>query len=392
MASPESALQDLLLQKTRTRFPAVSLAIGKGSQIIWHEAAGYADVENGTRNTPETLFGIGSITKVFIAVLALQLNEEGLLPLDAPVSRWLDEKLLSRIAHADTATPRQLLSHYAAVPSWEDDPGWISDARGKHLNPERRWMPHETLDYIRGKKALSLPAEKFHYSNTHFTLLGLLIEKITQNSLEAELSKRILAPLSLKNTCMAGAALAKSGNLAGKYHRLDAAFIQNAGFSPHFHPAPYGLINVSASSLAVEWAAGGIVSTAQDIMTFILALKNAQLLNPQSMKAMQRWLPAESGEMGLSLFRIETDYGPALGHGGNVLGFSACVWWYQHSDCAVAILTNAGSMHADPQADCASRFFRESEAGKLAQEIASRYAGDSDPVSIHRGENHEPYS
>uniref|UniRef100_UPI0013152EF5 serine hydrolase domain-containing protein n=2 Tax=Erwiniaceae TaxID=1903409 RepID=UPI0013152EF5 len=93
MASPESALQDLLLQKTRTRFPAVSLAIGKGSQIIWHEAAGYADVENGTRNTPETLFGIGSITKVFIAVLALQLNEEGLLPLDAPVSRWLDEKL-----------------------------------------------------------------------------------------------------------------------------------------------------------------------------------------------------------------------------------------------------------------------------------------------------------
>jgi len=372
MASPEKALQDLLTQITRTRFPAVSMAIGKGSDIIWHEAAGYADLRKQIGNTPETLFGIGSITKVFIAVIALQLHQEELLPLDVPISYWLDEKQLSRIAHADTVTPRQLLNHYAAIPSWEDDPDWIYAARGQRLDPERSWMPPDTLDYIRGKPASDRPGERFRYSNTHFTLLGLLIETVTRQTLEEVLSQRILIPLSLRNTFLEGPLSSRNKTLAGRYHRLDADFMQNAGLSPHFRPEPHGLIDVSAASLAVEWAAGGILSTARNLMTFILALKNGELLTAQSMEEMQRWLPAEQDEMGLSLFKIDTGSGPAIGHGGNVLGFSACVWWYPESDCAVAILTNVGSMHAAPHADCASRIFRESEAGKLAQKIALR--------------------
>lgn len=373
MASPEKELQDLLIQQTQGSFPALSVAIGKGKEMLWHASAGYADIKNSIKNTPETAFGIGSITKVFIAVIALQLNEEGLLPLDKPVSHWLDEKITARIPSADTATVRQLLSHYSAIPSWETQPSWIYDARGKNVDPEKVWLPHENLDYIRGEKALGLPGKQFSYSNTNFTLLGMLIECITQNSLEEALRRRIFEPLFLEHTFLETGLPASHRKVAARYHCLDSNFIENAALSPFVYPEPNGFLNVSATNLSVEWAAGGIISTAQDLLTFMLALKNGQLLTPSGMAAMQSWLPADKEMMGLSLFKIETEYGPALGHGGNVLGFSACVWWYAKTDCALAILTNLGSMHAAPQANCASQFFRQSTVGLLAQEICSRY-------------------
>jgi len=259
------------------------------------------------------------------------------------------------------------------MPSWENDPAWIGDARGKHLLPEKKWRPTESLDYIRDKPALCSPGEAFHYSNTHFTLLGLLIETIAQSSLETELQNRIFQPLALQNTFLENGSSAGNRKIARRYHRLDADFLRNAGLSPHMTTLSDGLIDVSASNLSVEWAAGGILSTAQDLVTFMLALKNGRLLSAQSMQEMQRWLPADTDKMGLSLFNIDTADGPASGHGGNVLGFSACAWWYKKADCTLAILTNVGSMHAAPQADCASRFFRQSDAGRLAQAICARH-------------------
>jgi len=370
---PEHALHALLAQQTESRFPALSMAIGKGSETIWQAAAGYADVEKQRSNTPDTAFGIGSITKVFIAVLLLQLCEEGQLPLDAPVSRWLDAKRLAGIANAQRATTRQLLSHYAGMRSWEDEPAWIADARGQRLTPEKTWRPAESLDYIRDKPARFVPGAAFHYSNTHFTLLGLLIETITQSKLEAVLYQRIFQPLALQHTFLEGYSPAGSRKIARRYHRLDPDFLRNAGLSPHMKPISGGLIDVSASNLSVEWAAGGILSTAQDLMTFMLALRNGRLLCAQSMREMQRWLPADNDKMGLSLFNIDSAWGTASGHGGNVLGFSACAWWYEEADCALALLTNVGSMHAAPLADSASRFFRQSDAGRLAQAICARH-------------------
>lgn len=122
----------------------------------------------------------------------------------------------------------------------------------------------------------------------------------------------------------------------------------------------------------MEWAAGGIVSTSEDILKFILALKNGKLINRKSMQEMQRWAPADDMQMGLSLFRTNTNYAVTIGHGGNVLGYSACVWWYENINCAVAILTNVGSMHASPEANSASKIFKNSNVGKLARNYVSK--------------------
>lgn len=373
MSPHEVELINLLNKMALKTFPGLTMAIGKGDKIIWQHGAGYADAENKIKNKPEMIFGIGSITKIFVAVLILQLNEENYLTLDEPISTWLDKNVLADVANAENVTVRYLLSHYSGIPSWEDQHSWIHDARGKRVKPEKIWLPQENLDYIRGKKPLCAPGEAFHYSNSNFTLLGLLIEKLTYNSLEEELYKRIINPLLLKSTSLESVASLENQYSSKRFHRLDPHFIKKAGVSDCFKIEPNNILDVSAINLSVEWAAGGIVSTAQDVVNFILALRNGELLNPKSMKEMQQWMPADNAEMGLSLFRMDTDYGTAIGHGGNVLGASACVWWYEKTHCALAILTNVGSMHASPDAHCASTIFKNAEVGKLAQEICSYY-------------------
>ncbi|WP_312043031.1 serine hydrolase domain-containing protein [Erwinia sp.] len=373
MHQAENELVTLLHQKALKTFPGMTMALGKGDKIIWQAAAGYADAKNHVKSVPETQFGIGSITKVFVAVIVLQLVEEGLLSLDDPLSNWLKKNRLAGIANAESVSVRQLLSHYSGIPSWENQPLWISAARGQQARPNKIWLPDESLDYIRGTNALCLPGEAFNYSNSNFTLSGLLIEAVTAHSFEEALRRRIIHPLLLKSTFLAAGGALDSGNMSRRFHQRDAHFIRNAGIADAFTPAPNNMLDVSAINLSAEWAAGGIVSTARDVMTFMLALKNGKLLQVESMTEMQRWLPADGAEMGLSLFRTDTDDGVVIGHGGNVLGASACVGWYEETDCAIAILTNVGSMHAAPEADCASLFFKQSAVGKLAQAIASRH-------------------
>ncbi|MHA6313755.1 serine hydrolase domain-containing protein [Pantoea sp. S-LA4] len=365
-------LSRLLDDLTREAFPAISIAIGKGDRLIWQYAAGYADIRNRVENSPDTAFGIGSITKVFIAVIILQLTEQRQIQLDDRLSDWLEETSLSGIANAKAATIRQLLSHYAGIASWEDQPAWIQAARGKHLIANRFWLPEASLDYIRDQPPLSLPDENFHYSNSHFTLLGMLIERVTGHRLQDELDQRIFRPLALNATRLDGFSPTQPQKVAARYHRCNADFIRNAGIAASFQPEHNAILNVSSASLSVEWAAGGIVSTAGELMAFILALKNGALLNRQSLRDMQRWRAAGEAQMGLSLFRTDSAYGPAIGHGGNVLGYSACAWWFEQTDCAVAIVTNVGSMHAGADAHCASRLFRDSDIVKLAHAISGR--------------------
>lgn len=369
----EDKLNALLDEMTPQIFPGLTIAIGKDDNVIWQGAAGYRDAKKQTKTDTKTLFGIGSITKVFVAVVILQLIEEGFFTLDHPVSDLLEKPVLAEIANAETVTVRQLLSHYSGIPSWEDQRSWILAARGKAVQPEKIWLPHETLEYIRGKNALCLPGAEFHYSNSNFTLLGLIIEKATSNSLEEALHSRIFRPLSLSNTSLETRPPSNNTNISDRFHRHDADFIKNAGISDYFNVEENNLLDVSATHLSVEWAAGGIVSTSEEVVKFILALKNGQLLNPDSMQEMRRWLPADRMQMGLSLFRTNTDDGFITGHGGNVLGYSACVWWYEKINCAVAILTNVGSMHASPDANSASMIFKNSELGRLAQELCRQH-------------------
>ena len=146
--STREALQKQLNLAVEAGLPGVSAAVGSRGQILWRGQAGLSNMEKKIVVSPEHIFGIGSITKVFASVVTLQLHEEKRISLDAKVGDYLDSAILKDIPNAATATIASLLSHTSGIPSWEEDPAWIRVGRGENIVPERTWGKTDTLDFI----------------------------------------------------------------------------------------------------------------------------------------------------------------------------------------------------------------------------------------------------
>jgi D-alanyl-D-alanine carboxypeptidase len=331
------ALQSTLQSGIDAGIPGLSAAIRTSNGIIWQSTAGYANIVSQEPIDNNHVFSIGSITKVFVAVVILQLVDENLLKITDLIEDYLENEVLQDIEHAGKATIGGLLSHTAGVESWEDDPKWIVEGRGKELDPAKIWGKTDTLEYIR--RPSSLTPGKFSYSNTNYTLLGLITEKITHHSAESEIRRRILIPLDLRHTHLEGfedATQVQAGKLPHRYHYATDTFRNTAGICPGFGEHEWkgvSLVDATPSNLSVEWAAGGIISSPPDLLKLAISIRDGKLLSPSSMKIMHAWQTvgkARKGmEMGHGLFRGESPlgYGTWLGHNGSVLGFTGTLWW-----------------------------------------------------------------
>jgi len=363
--------------------PGVSAAIATRNGVIWTGAAGFADIKGKTPVTQDHLFGIGSITKVFVATVILQLAQEGRLDLNRTAADILGPDITQGIANADRATLAQLLNHTGGIPSWEDDPQWIRAGRGNKLKPAHIWGKTETLDYVRGPEhaALNEPGAKFNYANTNYTLLGLVIEKVTGHTAEAEIRRRVIEPLRLKSTFLEGFENFDGSRLTRRYHYLTPAFANTAGVARGFIRVRPDLFDASSSNLLVEWTAGGIVSTPSDLAMFALALRDARIVSPASHKFMMEWTPAWKGaEVGHGLFRMHDSARTIIGHDGGVLGYTASLFWAEAGDAVVAITSNVGVMHVGSVLPSAGTIAHQSDFAKLALRFAEQQAAP--PVSL----------
>lgn len=346
-AEAADSLQLLLEDGIARGIPGISAAVATSDGVIWTGTAGAADLGAGMPVGPDMLFGVGSITKTFVAVVILQLVEEGRLELDATVRSVLGAAV-DRIPNADRATVAQLLNHTGGMPSWEDDPAWIRDGRGATLDVDRIWGKTETLSYIEGKEPLAVPGASYSYANTNYTLLGMIVEEVTGEDAVDEIHRRILDPLGLEHIYLEGFEPVPADQLPHRYHWATPTFRSDAGVNAAFTEVRSDLIDATSSNLSVEWTAGGMVATAGDLARYVVALRDGQLLGPESMEFMQDWFPAgESTQVGHNVFRSEYPDGLAvIGHSGSVLGFTASMYWVEGVDVAVAVLANVGTMHS----------------------------------------------
>jgi D-alanyl-D-alanine carboxypeptidase len=374
-------LDQCLVRATEAGLPGVSAVIGTRRGIAWSGCAGLADIVAGTPITADHVFGVGSITKVFVAVVVLQLVQEGRLSLTDLPAKVLDPVALQGIANlspdgVEHATVAQLLAHTSGVPSWEDDPNWIRHGRGRDLDPYHIWGRSEALDYVRDHPATSSPGAAFNYSNSGYTILGLLIERVAHRTAAQEIRKRILAPLNLNDTYLEGFEVGHPGRTPHRYHYATAAFREAAGIAPAFVEVRPNLIDVSPSNLSVEWTAGGVVSSPNNLTRFAIALRDGRLLNPSSLGCMQDWKPARPyADMGHGLFRYKSPDGALQGHNGSVLGFTGSLWWAETGDVAVAVLANVGAMHAGVAPPAAYDVALLSDFRTLAHRFATEGAG-----------------
>jgi D-alanyl-D-alanine carboxypeptidase len=299
-----------LLRTLRSDYTAL------GAGFTYGDGRGNTTLSVGSRNllVPHAIESddavrVGSDTKMFVASAVLQLVGEGRVALDVPIDTYLPgvlrypaDKVPGDPAAYDgrTATVRQLLQHTAGVPDYGADYQYLLNPLFQAVPP----TPQDHIAYATAKGPVFRPGTSWAYSNTGYTIIGLLVERITGRSLATEIAERIAEPLGLAGTfyAQAGQKALPEGAVHGYLTQLVP--LDLSGFEP-----------------AVFGAAGALVSTPDDMDTFMSALLAGQVLAPAQLAEMQRTVPYLDGGYGLGIVSTPLSCGTAWGHAGMVAGY-----------------------------------------------------------------------
>ncbi|MPY40527.1 beta-lactamase family protein, partial [Streptomyces phyllanthi] len=225
-----------------------------GTEGVWQGSSGVHDLKTDRPADPSARFRAGSVTKVFTAAVVLQLAAEGRLDLDRGARSYLPELIP---ASYGGVTVRQLLNHTHGIPA-PDFPGTTVEEWY-----ENRFRIHDPEDMVRSatsKRREFAPGEKQHYLNIGYTIAGLLIERVTGDSYEHQVARRILKPLGLHDTYLPGT----NPRIIGPHNHGYQTMRLDDGTTV--------LRDVSVWGTTDGWAAGDIVSTTADLERFTKAL------------------------------------------------------------------------------------------------------------------------
>jgi CubicO group peptidase (beta-lactamase class C family) len=311
--------------------PGASLAVMSGEQVT-AVATGVVNCETGVAATPEAVFQIGSITKVWTTTLLMQLAEQGRLDLDASLAEVLPELTLEVPGATGQIKVRHLLSHSSGI----DGDFFADTGRGDDC----------VARYVAACAKLALlypPGATMSYCNSGFVIAGRIVEQLTGQGWDDALRHGLIQPLGLKQTV----------TLPEEVLRFRAA---------------YGhLTQDGQQRLAPVWAlprslgpAGVIVATASDVIEFARlhlrqgrAADGTQVLSASSVDMMQQPQvtvpgsdPAAPRQVGLGWFLYEWGGQWVLGHNGGTVGQAAFLRVLPDDGGAVCLLTNGGDAHS----------------------------------------------
>lgn len=255
---------------------------------------------------------VGSLTKPFMAVMVMQLVQEGMVKLDSPVSRYPPQ-----VSVADGVTVRQLLDHSSGIADYTD----ASFAAQASTEPAKVWTPQLILDHISAAPRVFVAGSKYEYSNTNYVIVGLLIEKVTGKPIAQNLTERITAPLGLVDTYLAP----------------DPTRTPVAGFGSEL-PGGWTETMVYTSIETAAGTAGALVSTAPELVTFLLALADGRLVSQASLATMTQFSKPDG--YGLGLFPVQFPGGQGFGHDGSTPGFITQMGIEPNSGAVFVILCN----------------------------------------------------
>lgn len=293
------------------RAAAVTLTEGRRTGFT---AAGVADVRTGRVPGAGDRWRVASVTKPFVATVVLQLVGEGRLRLDQVVPVG-DQR----------PTVRQLLQHTSGLADYHDHDGLDSAGdyvRRRFENPSAR----ESIALALPHSPVSAPGAEWHYTDTNYRMLELLIPRVTGRSAADEVTRRILRPLHLTGTYWP-----RSGDprLRGPHlHGYMPADLPGEPYGDPAHP-----IDFTTETVDQTGAAGALVSTGPDLLRFLDALTSGRLLPPALLTAMTTTVPVDEGEAtlgatgyGLGLERYDLGCGTVWGHGGSIRGYTTLVF------------------------------------------------------------------
>jgi D-alanyl-D-alanine carboxypeptidase len=324
---------------------------GRGT---WIHAAGLADRATKRPVQVGDYTRIGSITKMFIGTLLLQLVGEGRLGLDDPIRRWAPQ-----VPNAQHITVRELLNMSSGLYNYSEDKQWDRQAFAPTGQVLRQWTPQQLVQVAIAHKPYFPPGQGYHYSNTNTILLGLIIEQITGRPVQDVLRTRILQPLGLTHTVFPTTAAMPSPHLHG--------YAVEGG--------PLTEVNTTAN-MSWAWTAGNMISTLGDLHTWAQAVGTGRLLSPALQKQRLAWSPPS-----VAFFRqrgVPGAYGLAIaklvgfiGHTGELPGFNTDAWYVPALQATVVVIANSSAPVQGPApADQLTPMQGPAPADHLTQQLA----------------------
>ena len=337
---------DLVARRT----PGTMVAIRTPDGESWLQSAGMADIPNDVPLEDCHKMMIGSISKVFTAVMIFQLQDQGLLRIEDPLSKWIDPSITNQLENANEVSLQQMLNHTSGLADYNNTQ-FNLDVTNK---PTLKLSQEEKLEYAYGESATHTPGTAYSYSNTNFVLLGMVAEAATGKNQAEILRQNIFNPLGMSS----------------------------ADYGTVEEPLPTGVVRPYVSvregtffdskhldAADANTGDGGVATNMQDLRTFAEGLFNGKLLSESSFTQMTQTLyekPEEEHDYfytnefsGLGIDLYKTPYGDAYGHTGGIFGFNAYLMYFPESNASLCIAYNGNEERSS------SNYQREFREGLL---------------------------
>jgi D-alanyl-D-alanine carboxypeptidase len=295
--------------------PGAIVGIWQDGKAPYVRAFGVRDTASRLPMATNLYMRIGSTTKSFTVTAILQLVEQHKIGLDDPIDAYVPG-----VPDGTAITIRELAEMRSGLSDYVTDisPTVLAD-------PARQWSPQQVLATSFSHPLLFAPGTQFNYSNANTVLLGQVVEKATGQSLGTYLNQHIFGPEHLTHT------ISPTG----------AAFP-----SPHaqgYTPTPEGT-TVNATDWNPSWggAAGAMISTLDDLHTWVPDVATGKLLTPATQRQRLQFLPAGSqgvAEYGLGL----EDANGWIGHSGTIAGYQSQPYYLPSQRTTMVVLLNSGN-------------------------------------------------
>jgi D-alanyl-D-alanine carboxypeptidase len=279
--------------------------------LSWAGATGRLAHGKGGPLRPDDAFRAASITKSVTALVALVLARQRRLALDEPLADLLAPELLQRWRALDAlprTTPRQLLAHTSGLPDYFHDEAFAARLREE---PGRAWRPAELVDHAAAHGRPNFPpGQGFEYTDTGYVVAGILVEQVTGRPLHAVYRELVLDPLGMDTTWLEGQEPARSPRAA--HHYSDG-------------------LDMTTISPTIDWAGGGLLTTAPDLARFVWALWSGRVVDSRGLEELTRWTPGVSfppghavryDRYGLGIGAIVVEGVELIGHTGFIGAFA----------------------------------------------------------------------
>jgi len=310
--------------------------------------AAYGTTQLGDRNRPgsDTHFRIASNTKTMTAAVILQLAQEGKgkLSLSDPVSKYVPG-----VPNGDNITIAQLLEMRSGLYNYTNAPELSASI---DRDPTKVWTPAELLAIAFAHPPNFPPGTKYEYCNTNYALLGLIIEKMDGRPLAIAMQKRLFEPLGMQYTVLpasTSSSIPEPYSHGYLYGSSSVALYGTPPYSPEEKAAaragnllPNDYTGVNHSFAA---AAGGVISTANDLATWIRALVAGRVLNAEYQR---RWLdslkpedPSKPGQKyGYGISQVSWGPNTIYFHGGETPGYNSKISYDPTNQMTLIVWTN----------------------------------------------------